>query len=679
MRLVYNHSMPTKQTSSQNNLRAGLVLFCMVLLMAGYYLVHKPVTPDIATAGASGLWRVFVAIAILVLAGTIGRAAGIPFNADRLSGLVLQAGLGLGIISVYILVGGSLLGLNWITLGVIPAIILVIFRNSMIGWLISLCRAAKQVWAETRAFEKTIAIIIAVIFFFSLMSALAPPLKYDALMYHLVMPQTYIQQGQITHIPWLVMTGMPQATEMIFTLAIWYGGLPAAAVTGWLIGLLAILGLIGFFHDGSENFRRAGWVAAASLLAGETFASSLSWAYIDWMGLFFGVCCIIPLRGWYNSGRLKQLFCAGIFAGLAFTTKYTGGILFLCVFTSIVWYLIKNGKEENRPVLNSVLLFSAGAAIFPLIWLTRNAITTGNPLFPFFFPAAEMNAIRLSVYQGAEPYGEWWEGFLLPFRASLWGQESAEGYSVSIGPLLLILGIAGLLRKQSLEKADKHAEQIGLMFFLSAWLFWAVGNRMSGYLIQTRMYFSLFPAFAVLAGLGWEAVREIRWHGARFSRLFGLVIILSLSLSSVNLVIQTLRQDSLKMIAGMIGEDAYLDANLGWYAPAVRAVNRLPEGSRVLFFYEPRGLACTPRCDPDEILDHWKITWTKNVEPDSVLPFWRGQGYNYLFINNAGMEFLSDGNDPHHPAEEIAALKDVLDEIPLLESFGQSYQIYQVP
>lgn len=671
--------MPERLNTSPNNIRIALILICTLLLLAGYYLVHKPVTPEIAAAIAIGLWRVLTAFAILMLSATLGRAAGMRFDAARLSGVVLQAGLGMGILSVYMLVGGSFLGINWITLGVIPALFLIVFRNSMIGWMISFGRGVKQLWDETGAFEKTIALIITFIFVISLTAALAPPLKYDARMYHLVIPQTYIQQGRITHIPWLVMTGMPQAGEMLFTLAIWYGGLPAAAVTGWLIGWMAILGIIAFFQDGSESMRRAGWVAAASLLAGETFASSLSWAYIDWMGLFFGICCIIPLRSWSCSGEKRLLFFAGLFAGLAFTTKYTGGILLLCGFAAVAWFLYKKNREASQPIGKLLLLFIAGAAIFPLIWLLRNAIATGNPLFPFFMPAAEMDAVRLSVYQGAEPYGEWWEGFLLPFRVSLWGQESAEGYSVSIGPLLLILGIAGLLRTRPLEKVDKYAAQVGLVFFLSAWFVWAVGNRLSGYLIQTRMYYSLFPAFAVLAGLGWDAVRDIRWSGARFSRLFGTVILLSLSLSALHLSVQTIRQDSLKITAGLISEETYMDANLGWYAPALRAVNDLPGESRVLFLYEPRGLDCTPRCDPDEILDHWKISRLRNVDSSSIIPFWKQQGYNYVFVNTAGMEFLSDGSDPHHPAEEVAVLKNLLREMSLVESFGQSYQIYQVP
>lgn len=307
------------------------------------------------------------------------------------------------------------------------------------------------------------------------------------------------------------------------------------------------------------------------------------------------------------------------------------------------------------------------------------SILTGNPVYPFFLPAAEMDAVRVSVYQGATPFGEWWEGFLLPIRATLWGLESAEGYSVSIGPLLLILSLAGVLRQRALQPIEKSARDLGLVFSLSVWLFWGFGNRLSGYLIQTRMYFSIFPAFAILAALGWDAIRDLTWNNVRFSRLFGAVILLALGSSTLNLVLQTIRQDSLRIDTGWISEESYLDQNQGWYAPAVRAVNALPTGSKTLFLYEPRGLACIPACDPDEILDHWKISRMQNPNGNSVLELWKQKGYNYLMVNQAGMQFLADGSDPHHPAEEVQALQDLLSRIKLVQSFGESYQIYQLP
>jgi hypothetical protein len=193
------------------------------------------------------------------------------------------------------------------------------------------------------------------------------------------------------------------------------------------------------------------------------------------------------------------------------------------------------------------------------------------------------------------------------------------------------------------------------------------------------MYFSIFPAFTLLAALGWNAVREIRWQNARLSHLFGTVILLSLGFSMVNLVLQTITQDALRADAGLISEEAYQDHNLGWYAPAARAVNNLPAGSKTLFLYEPRGLACVPACDPDEILDHWKISRIGNSEVVSVLELWKQKGYNYLLVNQAGMRFLADGSDPHHPAGEVQALQDLLKQLQLVQSFGESYQIYKLP
>lgn len=671
--------MNQKTDPSPNNLRVGLILLFVFLLMGGYYLIHKPVTPEIGSAVAFAVWRLLVVLIILSLSGTIGRRLGVRVEGNLPATVVVQAGLGLGILSIVILLLGSTLGINWITMIILPLAVMIFLRKQLLGWIQAFALSFSDIWRQTGRFEKWIAGFMAVILLAAFILALAPPLKYDALMYHLVMPQTYVQQGRITHLPWLVMTGMPQCTEMLYTMALWLGGLQAAALTGWMIGLLAILGIIAFFQTGFEKGSRIGWVAAASLLAGESFASSLSWAYVDWTGLLFGVCCLTCLYVWFNTDQAEFAGVAGLFAGLAFTTKYTGGILAVCSITAVLFQIIHQTRTGIRFPVKPFLLFCVGAISFPLVWMARDLILTGNPFYPFFFPAAEMDAVRLSVYQGAVPYGEWWEGLLLPVRAALWGQESAEGYSVSIGPLLLLLGMANILRNRPLRPTEANALRLGLIFFLSAWFFWGVGNRLSGYLIQTRMYFSIFPAFAILAGLGWDAVQAIRWQNVRFSRLFGAIILLSLGLSTGSIVFQTIKQDALRVDAGLIREETYQDANLGWYAPAARAVNQLPVGAKVLFLYEPRGLACIPTCDPDEILDQWKISRLVNATKESVLNLWKQTGYNYLFVNQAGMQFLADGSDPHHPAEEVQALQDLLNQLPLVQSFGESYKIFKLP
>ena len=110
--LIYNHPMPEKTEPTQNNLRVGLILLFVFLFMAGYYVIHKPITPETGSALGMSLWRVFTAAYILLLAGTIGRRLGVNIPDNQPASVVIQAGLGLGILSIYILLAGSTSGIN---------------------------------------------------------------------------------------------------------------------------------------------------------------------------------------------------------------------------------------------------------------------------------------------------------------------------------------------------------------------------------------------------------------------------------------------------------------------------------------------------------------------------------------------------------------------------------------
>ena len=369
-----------------------------------------------------------------------------------------------------------------------------------------------------------------------------------------------------------------------------------------------------------------------------------------------------------------------MFAGLAFTTKYTGGILFLCSLTAVIFQAVRQLRAGNRFPMKAVLLFCAGAGVFPIIWLVRNLVLTGNPVYPFFLPAAEMDAVRLSVYQGAAPYGEWWEGLLLPFRAALWGQESAEGYSVSIGPLLLLLAVGNLLRTRLLKPEETHALRLGMIFFLSGWFSGVLATGLSGYLIQTRMYYSIFPAFAVLAALGWDAVQDIRWQ----KYVFPVCLARSSCWRWVFRPVTCLSRPSNRMpcgwTAGLISPADYRRCQPGLVCPGSAGRQRPAGWCQASSSFMSR--ADWPVFQPATRMKFWTIGksagWA-TLRMSRCYTFWKQKGYNYLFVNRAGMEFLADGSDPHHPAEEVRALQDLLKQLPLVKSFGESYQIYTIP
>ncbi len=146
--------------------------------------------------------------------------------------------------------------------------------RGVIGWLRIWQGALIEQWVSGGKLQRLIIFLIGCLFFLMLITALAPPIKYDALNYHLTLPKAYLLNQKITDLPWLVMSGMPQTTEMLYLLAMALGGESAALGMNWVFGLLTILGLVGFLSDRIDSL--AAWIGAAALLSGFTLVSALA-------------------------------------------------------------------------------------------------------------------------------------------------------------------------------------------------------------------------------------------------------------------------------------------------------------------------------------------------------------------------------------------------------------------
>lgn len=237
-----------------------------------------------------------------------------------------------------------------------------------------------------------------------------------------------------------------------------------------------------------------------------------------------------------------------------------------------------------------MLLYGLAALAVGGAWFIKNLITTGNPFYPFFLTGGAMDAVRLQVYQHLPAWGGWLD--LLPMRATYLGLEGADGYSFAPGMLLLGLGgLAWLLvlrRPAEPPAAAEEAESWGAALFATAGLLalagvvlWTLGNQYSGYIIQTRFYISIFPAFAVLAAAGDVGLRRTRLSTVRLGRIGAAIILMALSLNCLEVGLAGLRHGAPQTALGLKTADAYLADALGWYQPAMQAVSALPEGQRV--------------------------------------------------------------------------------------------------
>ncbi len=648
---------------------AALALLIPFLVVVGYYLTHKPFDPPTALAVGMILWRLLATASIVSLAGAIGRQLFPLDGLHPLAALCVQACAGLGILAVLVLAAGVTLGLPAALFWLALPVGLIVLRRPLLQWLEQWHSLAEMLTFASR-FERGTAALILLMLFSSLWVALAPPFKYDALVYHLTLPATYLADGRISHLPWLIMSGYPQTAELLYTWAMALGGAPAATVLGWCFSLLALAGLTGLLTQCLNS--RAAWAAAAALFAGSSMALYTSWGYVDWLGLLFGLACLIMLDHWQHSHHLHDLRLAGALAGMAFAVKYPFGLLAL---TGVLWLGILTWRNRTA-VIPPLVNFGLAATMFALPWLLKNLLYAGNPIYPFFFPAAEMDAVRLHIAQQEQPFGSWIDALLLPLRATIFGMEGAAGFAASIGPLMLAFGVLAWIGRRHLD-TQPHAT-LGLFSLtgLFAWLLWAIASRFSGLLLQTRMMFPLLPIFAVLAGFGFKAASRLKLSRIRVGRILVVLALMSLAFTTIEVSLDMLRKGAPQAALAITSESDYLAHNLGWFQPAMQAIQELPAGSRVLMIYEPRSLYCLPVCRPDESLDRWHRDWMHTGKVENVSRQWLNEGFTHVLVFRSGVEFMENNPDPKHPAENLRALDIFLSNLPAPQNFGGVYELY---
>jgi hypothetical protein len=657
----------------------GLLSFLwLAALTIAYYVTHKPFTPEIALSVALTVWRFSLALILTMIAGGLGRWLTPNLSIYPLTRLSLQAALGLGSLSLLWLALGAAGGLRPLVGWGITLLLLVAFGRSALGWLQDWGKLT-DAWSGASRLDKFLAGCLAFILLFSFVEALAPPVRFDALVYHLALPQRYLSQGRFVYIPEIMFWGMPQTGEMIYTWGMLLGGVHVATLAGWLFGVIAVIGIWGVAYESLG--RHAAWVSVTALVSGSSLATSLSWGYVDWFVILFGTAWLVAWMLWIEQRMLLHLGLAGVLAGMAFGTKYTAGILLLIGLALILF----QRRGSWRSTLGDCAIYGLGFVAPALPWLLKNFIATGNPIYPLLFPSGAMTPLRLALYQGGEPFGGWQDVLLLPWRATFLGIEGAVGYNSSIGPLLFGLGLCAWLASDRLDEKGRVRLKLFAWTAILGVLTWMIAGRFTAYLLQTRLYFVIFPALSLLAGAGFFGLKSLVLPGIRLGRLAAAFIVLVIGLNVVEIGAGVLRSGAAFVAFGLLPAHQYLEDNLGWYAPAMRALRALPAGSRALMLWETRSYDCWPQCEPDETLDRWlndRYAGAVGATPRSneeILAAWRRVGYTHLLVHRAGVDFVRRTKQPGYTPEDWIAFDHLLNTLQEQKNFGGAYSLYQLP
>lgn len=649
-----------------------LGVFSILLSIVGYLYGHKLLTPGTAEGLLVALWQILVASALISVAGGVGERLLGDSMPQGLSRFALAAALGIVPISVVALTVGAVIGTSAaVNLAEIVIIGALAFRRIPAWWR----NLAELTGTLGGRYNKFIAFGVLSIFAASLVFALAPPTEFDALVYHLSLPLAYLQQGRITYLPDTMFWGMPQLAEMLYVPLMRLGSAQAAPVFVLLVGAVALLGLLGYVRSILGD--SAAWTAVVALVVGENLTRALSTAYVEWVGIMFGVCALISLHRWTEKADRKLLIITGICCGGALGTKYTAGVLLVGVLIALV--ITQIGKPF-RSVLISILLVGLTAVAVTLPWWIKNAVGTGNPFYPFFFPSGAMDANRLDFYQKVPAWHDWRSVILLPWQATIWGIDGKEGFSASIGALLVGLSPLAWIRWHSLTDARRRAITVAASITVVGFFLWAVASRISGLLIQTRLYLAFFPAWAVLAGAGFAAIGDLRSTTVRFGRLVRVLIAAMLSMGLVSLAASFASRNPVPYLLRLEDEKSYISRSLGAYAAAMEALDKLPTSARVLMLWETRGYYCQPRCDSDEAIDRWFDDARLYGTSAAIIQAWHEQGYTDLLVFNLGRDFVRTYDYPQEAKMHWSVLDATLAALPIEQQIaGGAYTLYQIP
>jgi len=646
----------------------------LVVVFIGYIYIHKSFSSTELLGVLQALWKILVIVIILSLAGGIGILTKLKdIDVPPVTRAVLTSAFGLGILSVIVLIVGATIGINAF-LWILIAMGIIILRNQILLWWKDWL-SVRNIYQEASKLGRAIIILLAIIFSCELMLALAPPVWFDTLAYHFAIPAELIQIGRIVYIPNNMEWGNARQIETLYILVMSMGGTETAALLGWATGLMTLLAFADF--TGKIFNTDSAWVGVASLICGPSLAVHLASGYVDWEAMLFGLAVLICLVEWVTKRDNTILYMAGLFAGMAFATKYTAGIV---LFSGAMVILFFEKPYALKKTVYHLALFGGMAFLIALPWLMKNFFATLNPFYPLFFPAGAMDASRLALYQRA-PVQDLWRFILLPWQITVWGIEGSIGYASSIGPLLLGLSPLVLLNRQKYNLLQQRAIAIGTVILVITFLFFAIASQFSHNLMETRYYFPNFLAWALLCGAGYFMISQIQLQGIRIQKLFVALILLALGFNTFSILKSVSVSNPLPVVLRAEAAETYIENSLGAYSVAMQAIKALPENAHVLMLWESRGFECLPKCDSDEVIDQWYVDWSTYKTPTRVIEGWKKEGYTHILLNLAGVKFLreNDQNAPGVRLEFWDGLNATLNSLALFKDIGGIYQIYSLP
>ena len=540
--------------------------------------------------------------------------------------------------------------------------------------------AFKSFWWADRPnplFHKFNILILVVLVILALILALAPPIKTDALVYHLAIPKAYLEHHGIANLPNSMYSFFPLFFEMLFLFAMTFGVESLPALCGLGMAFLLLMGL-GFYFRLYLSSHLA-WFVPVLFFSTPTFFEISASVYIDLALAGFIFFTFYAWDRWRETRLPFWFFYMCLFAGAAWATKLTG----LIALPLVVLGIALEGKTSNKPVrvLKHILIFSGIVFLFMAPWWVRNYLYSGNPFLPL-----------LMQFLGGEDRVNW------DFNRAMMFNDYVSSFGMGRGLMDLLL-LPYNLTFHAQPHTLKFDGQIGILFFMlipaliiglwkprsSRWIALSVcfAVLIGFWFVYFQYVRFLAPAFTVLALLCVAGLAKITHpsseHSSRPRWLSQLVLsVVSCGvLFNLYLIWDTWHVKApLNYVIGKETRDEYLARNIRRY-PMYQAMNQLnPESKVLLIFMGNLGYLAERPFHSDSVFEAYTLQTilAQDASPDGLRRQLQSLGISHLLLDQNYVFGRDAAFTPNHQAALNGFLKN---RAQLLKQKG-SFFLYQL-
>ena len=171
--------------------------------------------------------------------------------------------------------------------------------------------------------------------------------------------------------------------------------------------------------------------------------------------------------------------------------------------------------SRPRHIIQNGLRVGGTALLVYLPWGVRGYVQYGNPFYPYLFGGVNWSAERSAFFGGvggglldAGPLG-WAQIPFLPFISTMVGMEGRVRYTFDSGLWLLTLAVLVVFSWQHLRGDERSLAKTAGLLLLPMLVLWMITGSFSAIGAHARRVITVFPAFAALSVIAFEALP--RW------------------------------------------------------------------------------------------------------------------------------------------------------------------------